>query len=136
MLKRALEMEEQLPDPPADLAQRYHELAVLVKEHRLPGAEELFQKALALQQQTPESSPTATLQSYFELADRHRANRRLAEAEVQARKALELAEQVHGKESKELVPFLKLLADILKSANRYSDATDFESRAMLLRFKR
>ena len=89
-----------------------------------------------MQQLTPESSPLDTLRSYYELADRHRANRRLAEAEIQARKALELAEQVHGRESKELVSFLKLLAEILKAANRYSDATDFESRAMLLRFKR
>ena len=135
LLKRALEMEEQLPDPPADLGQRYHELAVLVKEHRLPGSEELFQKALTLQQKAPDASPESSLQSLYELADRHRANRRLAEAEVQALKALELAEQVHGKESKELVPFLKLLAEILKAANRYSDATDFESRAMTLRFK-
>jgi len=136
LLKRALELEEQLPDPPADLAKRYHELAVLVKENRLPGAEELFQKALGLQQSSAEGAPEAALQSYYELADRHRANRKLAEAEVQARKALELAEKVHGSESKELVPYLKLLAEILKSANRYSDATDFESRAMMLRFKR
>lgn len=136
LLKRALELEEHLPDPPTDLAKRYHELAVLVKENRLPGAEELFQKALSLQQDSAEGAPEATLQSYYELADRHRANRKLAEAEVQARKALELAEKVHGTESKELVPYLKLLAEILKSANRYSDATDFESRAMMLRFKR
>ncbi|MBT9586982.1 tetratricopeptide repeat-containing protein [bacterium] len=136
LLKRALEMEEQLPEPPANLAQSYHELAVLVKEHRLPGSEELFQKALSLQQGAPNASPESTLKSFYELADRHRANRRLAEAEIQARKALELAEQVHGRESKELVPFLKLLAEILKAANRYSDATDFESRAMTLRFKR
>lgn len=136
LLKRALELEEQLPEPPADLAVRYHELAVLVKENRLHGAEELFQKALSLQQNSPEASPETTLKSYYELADRHRANRKLAEAEVQGRKALELAEKVHGSESKELVPYLKLLAEILKAANRYSDATDYESRAMTLRFKR
>ncbi len=136
LLKRALELEEQLPDPPADLAKRYHELAVLVKENRLAGAEDLFQKALGLQHSSAEASPETTLKSYYELADRHRANRKLAEAEVQARKALELAEKVHGTESKELVPYLKLLAEILKAANRYSDATDFESRAMTLRFKR
>lgn len=136
LLRRALEMEEHLPEPPPDLARRYHELAVLVKEHRLAGSEELFQKALSLQQQSPEQSPETILKSYYELADRHRSARRLAEAEVQAVKALELAEQIYGKESKELVPYLKLLAEILKSANRYSDATDYESRAMTLRFKR
>ncbi len=136
LLRRALELEEQLPDPPADLAKRYHELAVLVKEHRLAGAEDLFQKALSLQHNSAEASPETTLKSYYELADRHRANRKLAEAEMQGRKALELAEKVHGSESKELVPYLKLLAEILKQANRYGDATDFESRAMMLRFKR
>ncbi len=136
LLKRALEMEEQLPQPPAGLAQRYHELAVLVKEHRLAGSEELFQKSLQLQQSCPSASPESALQSLFELADRHRSNRRLAEAELQARDALAKAEQVFGQESKELVKYLKLLAEILRAANRYGEATDFESRAMLLRFKR
>ena len=136
LLKRALELEEQLPDPPSGLAQRYHDLAVLVKENRLAGSEELFQKSLQLQRSCPQASPEDALQSIFELADRHRANRRLAEAEIQARQALEKAEELFGQESKELVKYLKLLSEILKAANRYGEATDFESRAMLLRFKR
>jgi hypothetical protein len=136
LLRRALELEEQLPEPPADLAKRFHDLAVVVKEHRLPGAEELFQRSLALQQSGAGSCPATHLQSVFELADRHRANRRYAEAEVQAREALKLAEAAHGSESKELVPFLKLLADILKAANRYGESTDYESRAMMLKYKR
>lgn len=136
LLKRALELEEQLPQPPEGLSVRYHELAVLVKEHRLSGSEELFQKALTLQKSEPDQDPHLTLKSVFELADRHRANRKHAEAEVQARKALELAEELHGSETRELVPYLKLLAEILKASNRYAEATDYESRATLLRFKR
>lgn len=135
LLRRALELEEQLPEPPDNLHERYHQLAVLVKEHRLPGAEDLFQKAIALRRTQPDASPELELQSLYELADRHRANRRHAEAELQARKALELAEKLHG-EGKALVPYLKLLADILKASNRYGEATDYESRAMLLKFKR
>lgn len=136
MLRRALELEELLPDPPDDLARRYHELAVIVKEHRLPGAEELFERSLALQKSGAENDPAIHLQSIYELADRHRANRRHAEAEVQAREALKLAEAMHGSDSKELVPYLKLLADILKASNRYGEATDFESRAMMLKYRR
>lgn len=136
LLKRALEMEELLPEPSEDLAVRYHDLAVLVKEHRLPGSEELFHKALALQKGESSEDPELALKTTFELADRHRANRRHADAEVHARKALELAENMLGRESKELVPYLKLLAEILKAANRYGEATDYESRATLLRFRR
>ena len=135
LFRRALELEEQLPETPDGLHERYHQLALLVKEHRLPGAEDLFQKAMALRRGQPDASPELELQSLFELADRHRANRRHAEAEVQARRALELAEKLHG-DSKALVPYLKLLADILKASNRYGEATDFESRAMMLKFKR
>ena len=136
MLRRALELEEGLPEPPADLAQRYGELATLVKDNRLPGAEELYQRSLALQQKQPQASPESALKLLFELADRHRSNRRYAEAELEARKVLAMAEAQFGAEGKEIVPYLKLLADILKSCNRYSEATDFESRAMTLRFKR
>lgn len=137
-LRRALELEETLPaeSRPPDLARRFHELAQLLKDNRLPGAEELFSRSLALQQASASGSPETQLDILVELADRHRGNRRYPEAELKAREALTLAESLHGDSSKELIRPLKLLADILKASNRYGEATDYESRAMLLRFRR
>ena len=135
-LQRALEMEERLAHPPPDLAQRYHELAVLMKEFRLPGSEGLFLKAVALQERHPEADPARNMESLRELADRYRVNKQFIEAESTARKALELAEKTLGEKHTGLVPYLKLLADILKASGRYGEGTDYESRAMLLKFRR
>ena len=136
-LQRALDLEERLPDSASSpgFAQRYHELAVLMKENRLAGSESLFLRAVALQEGQP-GAPGQSMESLRELADRYRVSKQFDEAESTARKALAMAEEVLGPNDPGLIPYLKLLGEVLKSSGRYGESTDFESRAVMLRFRR
>ena len=44
--------------------------------------------------------------------------------------------EIRGKETRDLVPVLKLQAEIYDLMNDYSRSTDFEQKAMLLKFRR
>ncbi|CAN0275875.1 unnamed protein product [Phaeothamnion confervicola] len=101
----------------------------------MTGSEALFLRAVALQEKSP-VDPEQSMESLRELADRYRVNKQFSEAESTARKALALAESTMGAQDPGLIPYLKLMAEVLKTAGRYGESTDFESRAVLLRFKK
>jgi tetratricopeptide (TPR) repeat protein len=117
-----------------DLSQRYHNLAVKMQEARIAGSESMFLRALQLGEGSSVEDPSAKLDSLMELAQRYKVRRSYDEAEKYAKNALSLAEASFGSEDKKLVPILKILAEVIKAAGRYAEATDIESRALTLRF--
>lgn len=116
------------------LSQRYHTLAVTMQEARIAGSESMFLRAIQLTNNAAVEDPSAKLDSLLELAQRYRVRKSYDEAEKYAKEALSLAEASFGPNDKRLVPVLKALAEVIKAAGRYGDATDVESRALALRF--
>ena len=70
------------------------------------------------------------------LAQVLKKNRVLTESLRLAEEAQKLMTEIRGKETRDLVPVLKLQAEIYDLMNDYSRSTDFEQKAMLLKFKR
>jgi tetratricopeptide (TPR) repeat protein len=143
MLQEAITLEESLGASASELAEHYAALGQLMKENRLPNCEHYLEKAVAARdsaeavEASPESSAAGEdqIDSLYALADQHRSRRNYPEAERQARRALELAELRHGREHPGLIPYLQLLGEVLKASGRYAEGTDFERRAVRLRFR-
>ncbi len=134
---RALELLERItPADDPSLGERYHDFAELCREHRHPKAELFYRRAVALRRNTKDQYPMKLASSLYGLADIYRRQKMLTEAEPVAREALEITEQVHGAESKEIVAHLKLLSQILDGLGDYAGSTDYQRRAMLLKYKR
>lgn len=135
---KALEIREARGDVerhPEDLARQYHDLAMLLKDARLPGSEGLLLKSVNMGAKKQENTVTpAQLDSFKELAERYRTAKNFLEAEKFARQAVEGGEQLWGSHDKQLLPYLKQLAEVLKAAGQYANATDIESRALSIRF--
>ncbi|MBI3929899.1 MAG: tetratricopeptide repeat protein [Armatimonadetes bacterium] len=133
---RALELLERISDPnDPELGRRYHEFAEVCRENRSPRAEALYRRAVAIRERREREDPEALSESLYGLADIYRRQKMLSEAEESARRALKLMEEARG-ESRDLVPFLKLLGQILEGKGDYGASTDLMSRAMMLKYKR
>ena len=135
-LQKAIMLEEQLSPQPPGLAEDFRSLALLMKENRVPNSEVYLEKALACQAEANDPLDPAQADNLLALADQYRSQRNFVQAEKSARQALQLVETIHGTDNPKLVPFLQLLADILKASSRYAEGTDFERRAVRLRFLR
>lgn len=134
---RALELKMVISDPTSPtLAKEFFDLAEICKENRHPAAEDLYRRALSIRELRVNEEPLLVIETLYGLADTYRSRKLLAEAENISRRALDMAEGLHGPNNPLLVPHLKLLAEILKGLGRYGECTDLDSRAMLLKYRR
>lgn len=134
---RALELLERVrPEGDPDLGTAYHELAEVCREHRHPRAEALYRRAVAIRERRAAEEPLELAQSLYGLADIYRRQKMLAEAEEVGKRSLELMEQIVGTEHKDLVPYLKLMSQVLDAMGDYAGSTDHQRRAMMLKYKR
>lgn len=135
--QKALMLHEKLGTSHSELAGKYLKLADIGKEQRLGFAEQSYRRALQLYRGLPQPEPARELMALTGLAEVLKKNRVLTEALRYAEDAEKLQLQLaDGKETKELVPILKLQAEIHDLLGDYARSTEFEQKALLLRFKR
>ena len=135
--QRALLIHEKLGTPPFELALKHLRLAEIGREQRLGFAETSYRRTLALLRSLPSPSNEHILKTLLGLADVLKRNRVLTEslryAEEAEKVQLEISE---GKETKDLVPCLKLQAEVHDMLGDYSRSTDLEQKALLLKYRR
>ncbi|MCA9790460.1 MAG: tetratricopeptide repeat protein, partial [Candidatus Eremiobacteraeota bacterium] len=134
---RALELLERIspPDDPA-LGDKYHDFAEVCREHRHAKAELFYRRAVAMRRATVAEHPMKLAESLYGLADIYTRQKMLTEAEPVAKEALELVERSHGVDCKQSVNYLKLLGKIYDGLGDYAGSTDYQRRAMMLKYKR
>ena len=137
MWQRALSLREKLGKDPNDLADKYLYLAEIGRDQRLGFAEQAFRRALQLVRSCGTENPERHYKVLLGLAQVLKKNRVLTESLRLAEEAQKLMTEMNEvRETKQLVPVLKLQAEIYDLLNDYSRSTDFEQKAMLLKFKR
>lgn len=135
--QKALVLHEKLGTDPAQVAANYLKLAEIGREQRLGFAEQSYRRALQLYRGLSQRDPQKELTTLLGLAEVLKKNRVLTEslryAEDAQKAQLELS---GGKETKELVPILKLQAELHDLLGDYARSTEFEQKALLLKFRR
>lgn len=135
--QKALILHEKLGTSPSQIAAKYLKLAEIGLEQRLGFAEQSYRRALQLYRSLPEREPAKETATLLGLAEVLKKNRVLTEslryAEDAQKAQLELS---GGKETKDLVPVLKLQAELHDMLGDYARSTEFEQKALLLKFKR
>ncbi len=134
--QRALSLREKLGTDQSELADKYLFLAEIGKEQRMGFAEQSFRRCLQLVRTCGIDDKEREYKVLLGLAQILKKNRVLTESLRLAEEAQKLMTEIRGKETRDLVPVLKLQADIYDLMNDYSRSTDFEQKAMLLKFKR
>lgn len=135
--QKALALHEKLGTPPEQVAERYLKLAEIGLEQRLGFAEPSYRRALLLYRSLPNPPAEKVLKCVLGLAEVLKKNRVLTESLRYAEEAEKLQlELCDGKETKDLVPALKLQAELHDLLGDYARSTDFEQKALLLRFRR
>jgi tetratricopeptide (TPR) repeat protein len=135
--QKALMLHEKLGTENSVLAAKHLKLAEIGKEQRLGFAEQSYRRALQLYRSLPERDAVHELKTLLGLAEVLKKNRVLTES-------LRFAEDAHkaqlelsgGKETKDLVPILKLQAELHDILGDYARSTEFEQKALLLKFRR
>jgi hypothetical protein len=135
--QKALMLHEKLGTDPAEMAAKYLKLAEIGKEQRLGFAEQSYRRALALYRGLPQPDRPKELATLLGLAEVLKKNRVLTEslrfAEDAEKAQLELSA---GKETRDLVPILKLQAELHDLLGDYARSTELEQKALLLKFRR
>lgn len=135
--QRALLLHEKLGTSASEIAEKNLKLAEIGKEQRLGFSEQAYRRALQLYRSLPEPEPANELKTLLGLAEVLKKNRVLTEslryAEDAHKAQLTLSE---GAETKDLVPILKLQAEIHDLLGDYGRSTEFEQKAVLLKFRR
>ena len=135
--QRALSLREKLGTDPNDLVDKYVYLAEIGREQRMGFAEQAFRRALQLHRNCGVDNKEREYKILLGLAQVLKKNRVLTESLKLAETAQQLMQELHdGRETKALVPVLKLQAEIHDLLNDYGRSTEFEQKAMLLKFKR
>jgi tetratricopeptide (TPR) repeat protein len=134
--QRALSLREKLGTDRNELADKYLYLAEIGKEQRMGFAEQSFRRCLQLIRICGVEDKEREYKVLLGLAQVLKKNRVLTESLRLAEEAQKLMTEIRGKETRDLVPVLKLQAEIYDLMNDYSRSTDFEQKAMLLKFKR
>lgn len=135
--QKALALHEKLHTPLAEQAAKHLKLAEIGREQRLGFAEQAYRRALALYRSLPEPRPQEELSTLLGLADVLKRNRVLTDSLRFAEEAERAQLALSGnQETRDLVPILKLQAEIHDLLGDYVRSTEFEQRALLLRFKR
>ena len=134
--QRALSLREKLGTDQNELADKYLYLAEIGKEQRMGFAEQSFRRCLQLVRICGVDDKEREYKVLLGLAQVLKKNRVLTESLRLAEEAQKLMTEIRGKETRDLVPVLKLQAEIYDLMNDYSRSTDFEQKAMLLKFKR
>lgn len=135
--QRALSLREKLGTDQSELVDKYIRLAEIGREQRLGFAEQSFRRALQLLQTCGVENKEREYAVLLGLAQVLKKNRVLTESLKLAETAQKVMTDLNdGKETKALVPVLKLQAEIYDLLNDYSRSTEFEQKAMLLKFKR
>ncbi len=134
--EKALQLMSQVTDQTdTQLAAKYLELAELCREHRDHRAEPFYKEAITRLEKADPVNVKLLADAMAGLADLYRTQKLYSQAEIYAQKAINILEDSHG-ESPILVPYLKLLGQILEAKGDYGASTDLMSRALALRFKR
>lgn len=135
--QKALMLHEKLGTPASELASKHLKLAEIGKEQRLGFAEQSYRRALQLYRGLPQPEPANELKTLTGLAEVLKKNRVLTESLRYAEDAQKLQLQLaEGKETKDLVPLLKLQAELHDLLGDYARSTELEQKALLLKFKR
>lgn len=135
--QKALALHEKLGTDASTLASKHLKLADIGKEQRLGFAEQAYRRALALYRSLPQPEPKNELSTLVGLAEVLKKNRILTESLRHAEDAQALQLQLsQGKETRDLVPILKLQAELHDLLGDYARSTEFEQKAILLKFKR
>lgn len=135
--QRALSLREKLGTDKSELADKYLHLAEIGRDQRLGFAEQAYRRALQLLRLCGKEDKEREYKVLLGLAQVLKKNRVLTESLGLAEEAQKIMTEIRdGKETRELVPVLKLQAEIYDLMNDYARSTDFEQKAMLLKFKR
>lgn len=135
--QRALSLREKLGKDANDLADKYLYLAEIGRDQRLGFAEQSYRRALQLVRSCGVDNKEREYKVLLGLAQVLKKNRVLTESLRLAEDAQKLLTELNeGRETKQLVPVLKLQAEIYDLMNDYARSTEFEQKAMLLKFRR
>lgn len=135
--QRALSLREKLGCDANELANKYLQLAEIGKDQRMGIAEQAYRRALQLHRISGAENKNREFTILLGLAEVLKKNRVLTESLSLAEEAEKVQMEISGgKETRDLVPVLKLQAEIHDLSNDYARSTELEQRAMLLRFKR
>lgn len=135
--QKALQLHEKLGTDPNEIAAKYLKLAKIGKDQRLGFAEQSYRRALQILRSLSPHNRTHELEALLGLAEVLKKNRVLTESLHFAEDAEKLQiELCGGKETKDLVPLLKLQAEIYGLLDDYAHSTELEQRALLLKFRR
>jgi hypothetical protein len=135
--QRALTLREKLGTNANELADKYLLLAEIGRDQRLGFAEQAFRKCLQMVHSCELENKEREYKVLLGLAQVLKKNRVLTESLKLAEEAQEIMLSLNdGRETKALVPVLKLQGEIYDLMNDYARSTDFEQKAMLLKFKR
>ncbi|MFA5506958.1 MAG: tetratricopeptide repeat protein, partial [Vulcanimicrobiota bacterium] len=134
--QRALSLREKLGTDQNDLADKYLYLAEIGRDQRLGFAEQSYRRCLQLVRLCGVENKEREYKVLLGLASILKKNRVLTESLALAEEAQKLMTEIRGKETRDLVPVLQLQAEIYDQMNDYARSTDFEQKAMLLKFKR
>lgn len=135
--QRALSLREKLGKDPDDLADKYLYLAEIGRDQRLGFAEQAYRRCLQLIRSCGVDNKEREYKTLLGLAHVLKKNRVLTESLRLAEEAQQcLLALNEGRETKQLVPVLRLQAEIYDLMNDYGKSTEFEQKAMLLKFKR
>lgn len=135
--QRALDLHERLGSDPRILAEKYLKMAEVGRKHRLGFAEQSYRRCLRLVKSFTQPDKSLEFKVLVGLAGVLKRNRVLTESLRIAEEAHQLFLEIHdGQENRELVPILKLQAEIHDLLDDYIRSTEFEQKALLLKFKR
>lgn len=135
--QRALSLREKLGTDLNDLADKYLHLAQIGRDQRLGLAEAAFRRCLQIVRNCGVENKEREYKVLLGLAEVLKKNRVLTESLTLAEEAQKVMTELHeGKETKDLVPVLRLQAEIFDLMNDYARSTELEQKAMLLKFKR
>lgn len=135
--QRALSLREKLGTDANALADKYLHLADIGNEQRMGIAEQAYRRALQLARSCGVENEEREYRILLGLAQVLKRNRVITESLSLAEEAERLMLKIQGqRETKDLVPVLKLQAEIHDLNNDYARSTELEQKAMLLKFKR
>jgi tetratricopeptide (TPR) repeat protein len=135
--QKTLMLHEKLGTETSILAQKHLKLAEIGKEQRLGFAEQSYRRALQLYRGLPEPDRPNEFTTLLGLAEVLKKNRVLTDSLRYAEEAQKILLEINeGKETKDLVPVLKLQAELHDLMGDYARSTEFEQKALLLKFRR
>lgn len=135
--QRAIALHEKIGTEPEQIADKLLKLAEIGREQRLGFAEQSFRRAIRILRSLDPPDPKKLYAASLGLAQVLKKNRVLTEALQYAEQAQSMQVEIcGGKETRELVPVLKLQSEIHDLLGDYMRSTDFSQKALLLKFKR